>query len=146
MTQNERLKSTLLAIFRRKGQAGCSTRPFDEVEESTKRAFLGAVRFMEPDELAVLAILCQHGGMTIITTNRIIWLGGEKTDELSVEKICRVEPAQSMALVKKENLNRLRLSTADGGERFVETEPGPPFWGTWNLIGHFAVLNQRQNR
>ncbi len=136
MTKAEQLRSTLAAIFRRKGHDGRYTRLFENLEPAQQEALLKEVSLHE-GELPVIASAESHDRWLILTTQRIICRMDGKTQTLSVQDVWHVKADFHKMVatgVSKRQLRELQIETVSHEQRTIEVEEGAPLMGIWNAL------------
>src|SRR6266566_7983350 len=86
MTEHEELKSTLSAIYKRKGCDGRYMRLFENLDSPQKEALLKQVHLAEM-ELPVIGSAQREDKWLLLTTDRIVWRSGDETESLNVKDI-----------------------------------------------------------
>jgi hypothetical protein len=144
MTEHEKLKSTLSAIFKRKGRDGRYTRLFENLDSQQREALLKQVPLTET-ELPVIGSAEAEDKWLLLTTARIVWRSGDKTETLDVKEI-RDAVADLRKLVatgrRKDKMRELQVLTTNGEQRFVELEEGAPLMGVWNVLKNLGARNR----
>ncbi len=146
MTEHEKLKSTLSAIFKRKGRDGRYTRLFENLESVQKDALLNEVRLNE-GELPVIGSTEAQDKWLLLTTARITWRLGGKTENLNVEDV-RDAVADFRKLMatgrRKDQMRELQILTMNGEQHTIEVEEGAPLMGVWNALKNLGARNRRK--
>lgn len=145
MTEAEKLKSTLTAIFKRKGQDGGYTRLFENLETSQREALLKEVP-LHTGELPVIGSVESQQTWLIVTTDRIVWRLKGKTQTLSVGDVWHVKadfPKMVATGVRKHQLRELQIETATHEQRTIEVEEGAPLMGVWNALMNLGARNRQ---
>lgn len=144
MTEHEKLKSTLSAVFKRKGCDGRYTRLFENLDSPQKEALLKQVHLAET-ELPVIGSAEREDQWLLLTTARIIWRSGDKTESLNVKDI-RDTVADLRKLVatgrRKDKMRELQVLTMNGEQRIIELEEGAPLMGVWNVLKNLGARNR----
>lgn len=147
MTEDEKIKSTLSAIFERKGHDGRYTRLFDNFEQSQKDLLLREVPLIE-NELPVIGSVENQDKWLIVTTKRVVWRLGAKKQSLSAQDIQDVV-ADFRKLVatnhKKDQMRELQILTVTNEKYILEVEEGAPLSGVWNALKNFGARNRFKN-
>jgi hypothetical protein len=145
MTDTEKLKSTLSAIFKRKGGNGRYTRLFENLEPSQKDALVNELP-LRGGELPVIGSVESRDKWLLITTERIVWRLEGETHTLAVRDIQHVA-ADLRKLVatgrRKEHMRELQLKTMSDELLTVEVEEGAPLMGVWNALLNLCARNRR---
>ena len=146
MNDHERLKKKMSTIFTRKGKNGNYTRLFDNLEPDQQRALLGNVRLSD-GELPIIGSLETSEKWLLVTTRRIVWNLGKKTQSLPLEAI-RDVVADFRKMVRdgitKDQLRELQVLAMNGKPHILELEPGAPLIGTWNALKNIGAVNRRR--
>lgn len=124
----------LLRIFERNGHEGPQTRPFYKLPEMAQKCMLDAVNLASA-ELPVLASFRSDAQWILITSERVIFVadGVERSLLWSEIDDVTIDPDFMRSAGGKTALRYLIIVC--GGERvLVEIEPGPPFFGLWNVL------------
>ena len=149
MTTAESLKSTLSAIFCRRGQETSATKLFENWPLSVRSALVSDAA-LHVDEQPVLAFVPTPDRWLLITTSRILDHHKGNTVEFNVDDLSDVDLALAVDAAKganrKSELKTLRLGVRESREYLLELEPGAAHIGIWNLLLHFTVLNARKRR
>jgi len=140
ITPQESIKSTLAAIFSRKGGSGLYTKRFDEFDITQQQELLEGLE-IDQDELLVVAGKAPSGNRLIITTKRILQCENNVWSFIAAEDIAEVIPEQFGA-TRKSEMERLVLKTKEGIEKTVITESGKPHFGIWNLLLNIVARNR----
>jgi len=137
MTEAEKLKNTLAAIFQRKGHDGRYTRIFENLEPSQQDVLLRMV-LLNSGELPVIGSFESEGNWLVITTERIVWRSQGKIQNLSIHDIWHVK-ADLLKMVatgiRKHELHELQVETVSHENQTIELEEGAPLIGVWNALG-----------
>lgn len=145
MTEHENLKNTLSAIFKRKGRDGCYTRLFENLDAQQQEALLKQVH-LDEKELPVIGGAETADKWFLLTTTRITWRSGDKTESLNVKDI-RDAVADFRKLVamgrRKDKMRELQILTMNGEQHTVELEEGAPLMGVWNALKNLGSRNRR---
>jgi hypothetical protein len=144
MNNSDKLKSTLSAVFIRKGQGGRYTRLFENLEPHQKQLLLREIQLFE-EELPVIGSMESQDKWLLITTKRIIWHTGGKTKTLAIETVQdAVADFQKLLVtgIKKEQMREVRILTVDGGQHIIEIEEGAPLMGVWNVLKNLGARNR----
>jgi hypothetical protein len=134
MNEAKKLKSTLTAIFKRKGQDGRYTRLFDNLEPSQRESLLKEVS-LRAGELPAIGSAESQDMWLIVTTERIVWHLKGKTQTLSVDDVWYVKadlPKMVTTGVRKHQLRQLQIETVAHEQLIIEVEQGAPLMGVWN--------------
>jgi hypothetical protein len=145
MTESEKLKNTLSAIFERKGCDGRYTRLFDNLESAQKDALLKEVQLSE-GELPVIGSAESQEKWLLVTTGRIVWRLGGKAQTLPVEAVRDVVADFQKLVVtgrKKDQMKELQILATSGEQYTVEVEEGAPLMGVWNALKNLGVRNRQ---
>jgi hypothetical protein len=148
MTEAEKLKSTLTAIFKRKGQDGRYTRLFENLEPSQRESLLKEIS-LHVGELPVIGSAESHDTWLIVTTDRIVWRLKGKTQTLSVDDVWHVKadlPKMVATGVRKHQLRELQVETVAHEQRTIEVEEGAPLMGVWNALMNLGARNRRTEK
>jgi hypothetical protein len=146
MTEAEQLKSTLSAIFRRKGRDGRYTRLFENLEPHQREALLAEVS-LHDEELPVIGSSESHDKWLLVTTERIVWRLDSNTRTLSVRDVRHVKADLHKMVARGITMQRLRelqIETMSGGECVIEAEEGAPLMGVWNALKNLGVRNRKK--
>jgi hypothetical protein len=146
MTEPEKLKNTLSAIFKRKGLDGKFTRLFENLEPSQKEWLLQKVRLGE-GELPVIGSAESQGKWLIVTTSRIVWCADAKMQSLPADRIRDVvADLQKLAVTgrRKNQMKELQILTMNGEQYTVEVEEGAPLMGVWNALKNLGARNRKK--
>jgi len=146
MDDQEKLKKRLSRIFTRKGEDGHYTRLFENLESAQRRTLLSNARLSE-GELPIIGSLESSQRWLLLTTQRIIWNLGERTQSLPLRAI-RDVVSDFRKLVntgrKKDQMRELQILTMGGEHYTIELEPGAPLIGTWNALKNIGAGNRRE--
>jgi hypothetical protein len=145
MNEQENLKSTLSAIFNRKGRDGRYTRLFENMEASQKLDLLKEIN-LDNDELPVIGSIENQFKWLLITTKRIQWQNGTEVQTLDVKLIrdAVVDFHKSMALgCKKDQMQELIIKTINGMQYSIKVDEGAPFIGVWNALKYLGTRNRQ---
>lgn len=146
MTEAEKLKSTLAAIFKRKGCDGRYTRLFENLEPSQREALLAQVPLRD-GELPVIGSPESRAKWLIVTTQRIVWHMDDKTQTLSVRDVRHVKADLHKMVARGINMQKLRelqIETLSHGECVIEVEEGAPLMGVWNALMNLGARNRKK--
>lgn len=146
MTEAEKLKSTLTAIFKRKGKDGRYTRLFENLESLQRESLLKEVS-LHPGELPVIGSAESQDTWLIVTTDRIVWRLGGKRQTLSVHDVWHVKadlPKMVATGVRKNQLRELQIETVSHEQRTIEVEEGAPLMGVWNALINLGARNRKK--
>ena len=141
--RNDRaLRSVLLALFRRRGGSGRSTREFDELEPELQAALLARAALRD-GELPLWACVLAPERWTLLTTRQLVSRTEDQLDRVSLAEIVAVQPdfpaiAEDGAGGSKKRWRWLHIETAGGRSLRLEVEAGLPFVGLWNTLGYVA--------
>ncbi|AFE07746.1 hypothetical protein COCOR_07797 [Corallococcus coralloides DSM 2259] len=133
----------LLRVFSQTGGEGQWTRPFDNLPVET-RAYLLERAALAADELPVLAFFRGPEQWVLVSTERILLSqehGFRSIPWRDLEN-ATTDTAHVQAAGSKLSLSRLRLQLRDAADLEVDVEPGPPFFGLWNVLKTLAVLRR----
>jgi hypothetical protein len=145
MTEAEKLKSTLTAIFKRKGKDGSYTRLFENLEPSQREVLLKEIS-LHDGELPVIGSAKGQDSWLIVTTNRIVWRYEGKRQTLSVHDIRHVQADfQKMiaAGIMMPQLRELQIETVGRELLTIEVEEGSPLIGVWNALLNVCARNRK---
>ena len=148
MTDAEKLKSTLTAIFKRKGHNGRYTRLFENLEPSQQEALLKQVS-LRAGESPVIGSTESQDAWFIVTTERIVWRLKGKTRTLSVDDVLHVRadfPKMVVTGVRKHRLRELQVESVDHEQHTIDVEEGAPLTGVWNVLINLSARNQRRDK
>jgi len=148
MTEAEKLKSTLTAIFKRKGHDGRYTRLFENLDPSQREFLLKEVS-LHAGELPVIGSAESQGNWLIVTTERIVWHLKGKTRTLSVHDVRHVKadfPKMVVTGVRKDQLHELQIETVGHEQCTIEVEEGAPLMGVWNALMNLGARNRRTEK
>ncbi|AGC49072.1 hypothetical protein MYSTI_07800 [Myxococcus stipitatus DSM 14675] len=130
----------LMRIFQRTGGEDLWTHPVGSFPETVRAVLLEQVKLM-PTELPVLACFENEDQWTLVTTARVVVKTGPDARSLhwgDIEDATVDSGYVSAALAcdprGKLALNRLTLVCRDGERVALFLEPGPPFFGFWNVL------------
>lgn len=146
MSEAEKLKDTMAAIFRRKGHDGRYTRLFDNLEPGQRETLLAEAPLHE-GELPVVGSAESHDKWLLLTTERLVWRWGERTRTLPVRDVWSVKadfPKMVATGVRKDKLRELQIETAGHEQCVVEVEEGPPLMGVWNVLMNLGARNRKK--
>jgi hypothetical protein len=146
VTEAEKLKSTLTAIFKRKGQNGHYTRLFENLDPPQRESLLKEVS-LHAGELPVVGSAESPDIWLIVTTDRIVWRLKGKTQTLSVNDVWHVKadfPKMLVAGVRKHQLRELQIETVAHEQRTIEVEEGAPLMGVWNVLMNLGARNRKK--
>ncbi|MHA7634731.1 hypothetical protein [Corallococcus sp. M7] len=134
----------LLRVFSQTGGEGQWTRPFDNLPVEA-RAYLLERAALAADELPVLAFFRGPEQWLLVSTERIL-LSQQEHGFRSIPwrdlENATTDAAHLQASGSKLSLSRLRLQFRNAGDIEVDVEPGPPFFGLWNVLKTLAVLRR----
>ncbi len=85
MTHNETIKSTMTAIFKRKGQGGLYTRLFDDLDLCQQNLLLKHLHLTN-EELPVLGSAESDDTWMILTTTRVVWSSNGNIQSLNTDE------------------------------------------------------------
>lgn len=132
-------------IFQRTGGNGVWTRPFDELPAVVQAQLLGQVSLSE-QEFPALACVQTSARWILLTTERLVlqresetlevtWgdIEGVKLDAERANSLLALGPGGKMAL------SRLTLIRRGGEPVELALEPGPAFFGFWNVLLSIAA-------
>lgn len=145
VTDAQKLKTILSAIFKRKGRDGCYTRLFENLEPSQKSDLLKAVS-LEEGELPVIGSVEGPTEWLIITTEKIVWRLGGETQTLTVRDVwdATADFRKSVATARrKEVMRELQVETVSHERHTIEVEEGAPLMGVWNVLKNLGARNRR---
>jgi hypothetical protein len=148
MTKAEKLKSTLSAIFRRKGHDGRYTREFEHLEPFQRDALLGKVTLRD-GELPVFGSVENVHTWLIVSTQRIVWRRNGTTQTLAIADVRTAKADFSKMVadgIKKDQLRELQVETMDHKDRTIEVEEGGPLIGMWNVLMNLGTRNRRASQ
>lgn len=148
MTEAEKLKSTLTAIFKRKGHDGHYTRLFENLEPSQRDALLKEVS-LHAGELPVIGSAEGQDTWLIVTTERIVWRLKGKTQTLSIDDVWHVKvdlPKMVATGARKHQLRELQIETVAHEQRTIEVEEGAALMGVWNALMNLGARNRRTEK
>ncbi len=148
MTESEKLKSTLSAVFERKGRDGRYTRLFENLEPSQQDILLKEVSLRE-GELPVIGSAESQDNWLIVTTERIVWHLKGKTRTLSVHDVRHVKADFTKMVVtgvRKDQLHELQIETVGHEQCTIEVEEGAPLMGVWNALMNLGARNRRTEK
>ena len=139
MSSDETVKATWSSVFRRKGGSGAYLRLWDEQGDATRDAALMGVVL----ELGELPVLCASGGKgsRFVLTTRHLICGDRK---VPISSVIGVRPPD-LSTTRKRDLNELAVETSGGEHVTVESEPGGPYSGLWNVLLHISRHNARKS-
>lgn len=143
MNDAEKLKSTLSAVFRRKGANGRYTRVFDDLDSRQQHSLSEKVR-LNPDELAVIGSAESDETWFLLTTQRIVWHLRGRDETLSIQDVYHVKAdfRKMMATgTNKGELRELQIETLNHSNLPVEVEAGAPLAGVWNALLNLTARN-----
>ncbi len=146
MTQNETIKSTMSAIFKRKGQGGLYTRLLDDLDHVQQKLLLKHLQLTN-EELPVLGSAESDDTWMILTTTRVVWSSNGNIQSLHTDDIVDVvadfRKLQATGH-RKSQLRELQIVTASGQTRAFEVEPGSPLIGVWNAMKFLGRRNRHR--
>lgn len=148
MTESEKLKGTLSAIFERKGRDGRYTRLFENLEPSQQEALLKEVS-LNAGELPVIGSVESQGTWLVVTTERIVWRLRSQTRTVFVHDVWHVRadlPRMVATGVRKDQLRELEIETVGHEHCTIEVEEGAPLMGVWNALMNLGASNRRTEK
>ncbi len=148
MTESEKLKGTLSAIFERKGRDGRYTRLFENLEPSQQEALLKEVS-LNAGELPVIGSVESQGTWLVVTTERIVWRLRSQTRTVFVHDVWHVRadlPRMVATGVRKDQLRELEIETVGHEHCTIEVEEGAPLMGVWNALMNLGARNRRTEK
>jgi hypothetical protein len=127
--------------FRKSGASGAYTMPFDELAEDQKRIVLADTR-MVAGEVPVLACVFGPGSWSVLTTRRLLSKRDGKVLDIPISDIvdATIDRGDILAARSKVDLQKLTLITGSGTTHVIQLEPGPPFFGFWNVMKTVAQV------
>ena len=140
MSSDEKLKSTWASIFSRKGGPGECLRLWEDWDDSSRAAALRNVS-LEVDELPVILSSSKTGGATLLTTRRLTCDFGTAP----VQEVAGIKPVE-FAQRQKDQLNELDIELSNGRSMRIAIEPGPSYFGMWNVLLNIARRNAHTTR
>jgi hypothetical protein len=135
-------KSTLKALLERRGAWGVITRPFEEFDDEIRESLTSQAGLIE-EEQPVIVCFRDKENWVLISDARLIWSESASHHSVAVSDIVKVTAdlagdAQSGARTKND-LHHLVIRTSNGETHRVNLEPGPPFFGVWNVVMFMAA-------
>ena len=131
------VRRVCLAVFRRKGASGDTTKPFDEFRSDIQEFVTREVGFSQ-SELPVVMAYSAPRHWVLVTTARVIRCReGEifETRHGAIEQVSLDLAAAHMTGARnKGELSSIRLSVTGVGEISLEVEPGKPYFGLLNVL------------
>ena len=144
MTSGKALKTTLTSVFRRKGGNGQQMRLFDDLEPAQKQALLNMVP-LGGEELPVIGSFENSAKWLLLTTERLTWNSGSKSESLSAQEI-RDAVVDFAAMQQrgetKLQLRQLQVESLRGDQYTIQVEEGLPLSGTWNVLKSLGARNR----
>jgi len=140
MTEAERVRQVLTAIFRRRGGEGRYTRLFENLP-AAQQAELRNEASVGAGELPVIGSVQASERWLLITTERIVWREKSSVHSVPVEQVHHVDPEGFNARWKTE-MGTLRIETVGHETHIVSVEPGAPLCGIWNVLRNLEARNQ----
>ena len=144
LTAAESLKNTWASNFRRKGGDGIHPRLCDHLDPPQQRALFAEFKLRE-SELPVIGSVQDSGDWLVLTTERLAWSIGGKSQELPTNAI-RDATADLMRLQREEHskleMRQLQIVTMEGDAYSIDIEPGGPLSGTWNVLKNLGARNR----
>jgi hypothetical protein len=143
MSASEDEKALLVAVFRRRGENGRHMRIFDDLEPAQQEGLLGR-NLLTKDELPILGSFSAPDRWFLLTSQKVAWSLGGVVTELPIEEIedaiVDLRALQESGRQKTE-MRELQLKTRRG-LLVLESEPGPPLSGVWNVLKSIGVTNR----
>ncbi|GGJ26608.1 hypothetical protein [Deinococcus roseus] len=133
-------------ILRRKflkwGQTGENTHLLTGKVTGKDSAVLDVFPELHPDEEAI--VIFQHEDRRTLITNLRIFVDVQDTREMFFldEVFCEID-IRLFGSPRKELWDRFVLRSLQGESRVLVLEPGPPFWGIFNLLKTVQSLKGR---
>lgn len=148
MTEPEKLKLTLSSVFRRRGRDGLYTRLFDDLDIHQQNLLRQQLQ-LDYEEVPIIGSVESQDKWLLITTRRIVWRSGDKTQSLQVEAV-RDVVADFRRLVAtgrtKEQMKELQILATNGEQYTIEVEAGAPLMGVWNALKNLGARNRHGNK
>lgn len=147
MKEAEALRTRMVSIFNRTGGDGEYTRLFTSLPASQRKSLLEAMPLKEA-ELPVVGSFQSPDNWMLITTKRVSWRTGERTQTLPLEGIHDVTAdfnALRLSGHTKPQLQELQIETLNHEKVTLKTEEGSPLVGVWNMLKRLGNQNRSQN-
>lgn len=148
MNESKSLKAKLSSIFTRKGSGGQYTRLFQDLELFQQKLLLKNIQLNE-GELPVIGSAESQDKWLIITTERIVWCRGGKTQALSVldirDAVADLDALQTIGRPKLQ-IRELQIETISHEQYTIEVEEGSPLSGVWNVLKNLGARNRRMKK
>ncbi len=136
--------NVLKSIFKRRGESGESTMPFDEFNLSIKNGILSEAD-LKNTEQPVIAGIKTGEYWFLITDERLIVFEKEEIKSLKHSDIKDVSTDIGMNVQlgarQKNEFSQLSIMTFSRQKLLLKTEPGPSFIGIWNILKTIAGRN-----
>jgi hypothetical protein len=130
-------KSTLSAIFRRKGGSGVRTHLFDDLSRSDQLRFVRTFN-LDATEQPVLVSTGITDSVLLLTTENLLWGDSKKIQRIPLVNISWQHPIRSGA---KRSWSQIKVETFEGPEFVLSAEAGKPFFGLWNVLLYISRRN-----
>jgi hypothetical protein len=137
MSSDEDIKSTLRAVFVRKGGSSSRTRLWEEWDPVSRTVAESTLRLVE-NEAPVLLAMNALGQPVVLTTRRVMGEFGV----LPVTEIAAVRP-MDFAEKRKDELSELEISLSSGKSIKFALEAGPSYFAFWSVLLHISKRNTR---
>jgi len=118
-------------IFNKLRGDNASTKTWEEFDSSQRCSILEGVH-LNAGEVPVVG-LTQCPNPVLITTQRVIWHTGEGPKTICLDEVASVQ-APDFFESSKLDVHQLLITTHDGREHSLETQPGDPLFVLWNLL------------
>jgi hypothetical protein len=140
MTDAEKRRQTMAAIFSRRGHDGRHTRLFSSLERA-QREWLASVAVLRDGELPVIGSLEGVDAWFVITTERVVWLSGGQIHEIATRDLRAITPGPG----RKDEVRTLHIETVDRQRHTIAIEEGAPLSGVWNVLLNLCTRNRRSH-
>jgi len=139
----ERLKGTLVAIFRRRGENGRYTQLFDELDALQRNKILAIIKLHQA-ELPIIGSVLDSGNWLVLTTERLVWSVGSQRREVPADAVrdATADFEELQHSSGKLEMGKLQVVTVSGAAYPIELEPGAPLSGTWSVLKNLGARNR----